>query len=174
MSHSQSKQRAATSVSKAASPAPKLHAGPRYSIGSAQPLDLNDSYVMESSPSKGRSSQPQKMNRPHAPGIGHATINLSSSFRDTVPAQKPKGPPINDGFRSPEVSEGEEDDEYEDAQGELEKEDGDTYTPGTTRGKTVIDSGRPEKIIASVRSSVRPSSIKVGEYRDLPLNSYLA
>lgn len=166
MSHSQSEERAATSVSKSAFTAPKPHAGPRYSIGSAQPLDLNDSYVMESSPSKGRSSrQPQKMNRPHAHGIDDATIHLPLSLKDTVPVQKPKGPPINDGFRSPEVSEGEEDDEYEDAQGDLEEEDGDTYTPGTMRGQTVIDSGRPEKITASVRSSVRPSSTKVGEYQ---------
>ncbi|GHJ86131.1 hypothetical protein NliqN6_2533 [Naganishia liquefaciens] len=161
MSHSEPKQLASTSVATAAAAATQPHASPRYSIGPAPPLDLNDPYVMESSPSRGRSSHPHKKNRLNTPGLSDTTIHLPLSPNHAVPDSKPKGLPAHDGFRSPEISEDEEEDDYEDAERESDKGNGDTYTPGATRGQMVVDSGRPEKVNASILSSVRPSSSKV-------------
>lgn len=161
MSNSQPKPRGTTSIPRAAVTT-NPHVRPEYSDGSAQPLDLNDPYVMESSPSKGRSSQTPA--RPNGSSIPSSRPSVPQPSRTPMSVQKPKAPHIDDGFRSPEVSDGEEDEGSEDAEGELEEEDGDTYTPGNTRAQTVIDSGRPEKVTASVRSSVRPSSSKIGQY----------
>lgn len=170
MSQSQPKHRNVAPPPRAAV-VPNYHRPPTYPDAS-EPLDLNDPYVMESSPSKGRSSQTHSSSRLNVNGAsGRTPTALPPSSRVSSSTQKAKLPQINDGFRSPEVSDGEEEDDSEDAEGELEEEDGDTYTPGNTRGQTVIDSGRPEKINGSVRSSVRPSGTKVGQYYMSSCNS---
>jgi hypothetical protein len=172
MSQSQPKHRNVAPAPRATM-MPNYHPPPAYPDGS-EPLDLNDPYVMESSPSKGRSSQTHPSGRANGntASSSKTPTTLPQSSRISSSTQKAKLPQINDGFRSPEVSDGEEEDDSEDAEGELEEEDGDTYTPGNTRGQTVIDSGRPEKINGSVRSSVRPSSTKVGQYQIDSLRSF--
>jgi hypothetical protein len=154
MSQSQPKHRNVVPAPRATM-MPNYHPPPAYPDGS-EPLDLNDPYVMESSPSKGRSSQT------HPSGRANGNTASSSKTPTTLPQSS----------RISSSTDGEEEDDSEDAEGELEEEDGDTYTPGNTRGQTVIDSGRPEKINGSVRSSVRPSSTKVGQYQIDSLRSF--
>lgn len=170
MSHTQPKRRAETMLPQPAVTSVK----PRVSnTVPVQPMEVDDPFVMDSSPSKGRSSsQVMKPSR----GLGDAVSERKPIHLAPAPAnrttpivtQKPRAQPAKDGVRSPKASDGEDEGDSEDADGEPEEEeDGDLYTPGNERGRMVVDSGRPDKVTkavpASIRSSARPGSTKIGE-----------
>ncbi|KAJ9112608.1 hypothetical protein QFC19_000628 [Naganishia cerealis] len=133
-------------------------------------LEAHD--TVDSSPSRGRSVA-FLSGRPVTSTGQSATLMISSTAPPPTAGSVHKQVPIDgDEFRSPEVSDGEED-EGTDEDAEGEEDHGDTYTPGGKgRGNgLVLDSGRPEKASArgtangSVRSSVRPGSAKIDHGR---------
>ncbi|KAJ9093623.1 hypothetical protein QFC20_007082 [Naganishia adeliensis] len=172
MSQAQPKRGAETALPRPAVTTKQQHVPTPVSV---QPMDVDDPFVMDSSPSKGRSlSQGTK---PKALGNGassgkpnHLPPPPPPIARTPTPAvaqqPKPKAEPTKEGIRSLQASYEEEEGDSEDAEGEPDEEDDDVYTPGNERGKMVVDSGRPDKVIkivltGSIRSSARPGSTKI-------------
>ncbi|KAJ9107636.1 hypothetical protein QFC21_001096 [Naganishia friedmannii] len=155
-------------------PPPALTSTPRRRpIETPSYTGFADHDTVDSSPSKGRSRVPISA-RISGVVTEYVTPATSSSTLPPfpVPVHQPQPQAIEvDEFRSPEVSDGEEDERTdEDAEGE---DEGDVYTPGgIARGNgVVLDSGRPEKpsvrivTVGAIRSNVRPASAKIDHAR---------
>lgn len=173
MSHAQPKRRTETSLPRPAVTTKQQHVPTPVSV---QRMDVDDPFVMDSSPSKGRSlsqgTKPKTLGNGVSSGKpNHLPPPPPPMARTPTPAVaqqlKAKAESAKEGVRSIEASNEEDEGDSEDADGEPDEEDDDVYTPGNERGKVVVDSGRPDKVTkivltGSIRSSARPGSAKIG------------